>query len=108
MSPVATVSPIEAALSPARATISPAIASADCYYTATKDSKTYYRFPFPTLKEGGFHNYVGSSYVKSHTNDSIVNAMYVNILLNSAADDSEVKRIIDGAENFECYVFEIK
>lgn len=86
----------------------PAGEATDCYYTAIKDSQTHYRFPFPTLKEGGFPNYVGSSYVKSHTNDSIVNAMYVNILLNSAADDSEAKRIIDGAENFECYVFEIK
>ena len=85
----------------------PAGEATDCYYTATKDSQTYYRFPFPTLKEGGFPNYVGSSYVKSHKNDSIVNAMYVNILLNSATDNSEVKRIIDGAENFECYVFEI-
>lgn len=86
----------------------PAGEATDCYYTATKDSQTYYRFPFPTLKEGGFPNYVGSSYVKSHASDNIVNAMYVNILLNSATDNSEVKRIIDGAENFECYVFEIK
>lgn len=86
----------------------PSDEKSDCYYTATKDSQIYYRFPFPTLKEGSFPNYAGSSYVKSHTCDNIVNAMYVNILLNSATDDSEVKRIIDGAKNFECYVFEIE
>ena len=86
----------------------PAGEQTDCYYAATKDSEIYYRFPFPTLKEGGFPNYVGSSYVKCSFADNLVNVMYFNILLNSASDEADIKRLTETQKSYECYVYPIK
>ena len=81
---------------------------ADCYYTVSKDSTIYYRNPFVTLKEGGFVNYIGSSYVKSGVGGNIVDVMYQNIILNAASDKAEVDGYLQEKGPFERLAFEIK
>lgn len=70
------------------------------YYCIEKDGMTYYRNPFVALAEGGFTNYVESSYVAS-TERSIVDVMYTNITINSLekGENSEGAEITgDGME----------
>ena len=81
---------------------------ADRYYSVTKDSKTYYRNPFVTLHEGGFPEYIGSSYVKGAAGSDIVNVMYTNIILNSITEaDSNGKPAVPDTP-FEVFAYELK
>ena len=86
----------------------PSKEDADCYYSVTKDSRTYYRNPFVTLREGGFVNYIGSSYVKGVAGGDIVDVMYQNIILNAASDKTELDGYLNEKGPYERLAFEIK